>query len=355
VGTQFHARIAALEVRQEPGAEVAWKYSIPFFFLAMVPLGFGLGGAWSFLAVVLLPLAMTFGDVAFGEDAGARDGARFAHRLLVWLYIPLQVALTGWAAAQIFSGALTSVEAAGLTASLGVTAGIFGFIAAHEMVHSPQRSERVLGLLMLASVLYMQFRIAHIYGHHRRAATREDPASARQGESAYHFVPRSAAGQMREAWAFEAARLRLRGERAFSLRNRVLCYLAIETLLLVAIATLSWRVLVFFLLQSALAIFMLEIFNYVAHYGLERRQLASGEWERLGPQHSWNSSRAMNNAALFNMGRHSDHHRAPARAYQRLAPVGGARELPTGYAGAILMALIPPLWRKIMDSRLAAA
>jgi alkane 1-monooxygenase len=100
-----------------------------------------------------------------------------------------------------------------------------------------------------------------------------------------------------------------------------------------------------------LAIVLLELFNYIAHYGLMRRHAWGGRLERLGPQHSWNAMRRMNNAALFNMGRHSDHHRHPARPYQSLDADPGAPELPVGYAGAILLALVPPLWRKVMDPR----
>ena len=80
--------------------------------------------------------------------------------------------------------------------------------------------------------------------------------------------------------------------------------------------------------------------------------IATPNVERLGAQHSWNSSRRMNNRSLFNMGRHSDHHRRPTRAYQQLEAMPDARELPSGYAGAILLALAPPLWRRVMDPRL---
>jgi alkane 1-monooxygenase len=62
----------------------------------------------------------------------------------------------------------------------------------------------------------------------------------------------------------------------------------------------------------------------------------------------------MNNAALFNMGRHSDHHRVMTRSYEGLEPLPRAAELPSGYAAALLTALIPPLWRQIMDVRAEA-
>jgi alkane 1-monooxygenase len=100
-----------------------------------------------------------------------------------------------------------------------------------------------------------------------------------------------------------------------------------------------------------LAIMLLELFNYIAHYGLARRPGPDGRLERFGPRHAWNTARRMNNWSFLNMGRHSDHHRFSARPYQRLETLEGAAHLPTGYAGALLLALVPPLWRKVMDPR----
>jgi len=333
----------------------AVKYFIPLLFLAMVPLGFAWGGAWPFLAVADLPLCLTVFDWLFGvepEIATNTDGMRY--RMLPWLYIPLQIATTGWAAVAISRPAVTLLEGVGLTLSVGLTAGIFGMLAAHEMVHSSRPVERALGLTMLASVCYMQFRIAHIYGHHIHAATLRDSATARRGENAYRFVLRSVRGQLREAWSHEAARLRHRGLSAFGPSNRMLQYFAVEGILVLGVACLGTRALVFFVAQSILAIVLLELFNYIAHYGLVRVALPSGGRERLGSRHSWNSSRRMNNWSLFNMGRHSDHHRVTARHYQCLEPMPNAPELPTGYAGAILLALVPPLWTQIMDPKAEA-
>ncbi len=328
------------------------RFGIPFLFLASAPLGFVLGGAWSFLTMALAPAALCTFDLVLGfeADAQAPPGAR-RYRALPYLYIALQIAVTVWAAASIGRPGVSLVEAVGLTISVGVTAGIFGILAAHEMVHSPVPAERALGLVLLASVGYMHFRIAHIHGHHVHAATLKDPATARRGEGAYRFIVRSVTGQIREAWAFETARLRYRGRRAFGPSNRMLLYLAIEALIAAGVAWVGLRSLAFFVGQAVLAVALLEMFNYIAHYGLARRPQPAGGLERLGPRHSWNSSRRMNNWALFNMGRHSHHHRRPTQAYQRLEIEPGAPELPTGYAGAILLALTPPLWRRIMDPR----
>jgi alkane 1-monooxygenase len=183
----------------------------------------------------------------------------------------------------------------------------------------------------------------------------DDPATARLGESLYAFLPRTVAGQFREAWNFETLRLRRTGRPTVSRGNRMLGYLAIEALFLIVVAALSWRAMIFVVAVAGLAITMLEGFNYVAHYGLMRRIEADGRAERLRPHHSWNSRRSLNNAALFNMGHHSDHHRAMTRSYEALEPVDEAAELPSGYAAALLTALVPPLWRRVMDPRAQAA
>ena len=321
------------------------RYLTPFAFLALLPLGGWLGGAWTFLAAAATPLCLAGLDAIFSEDGAAAAGAGArGTRWLPRLYVVLQLAANAWAALAVANPVTGLLEAVGLTLSAGVTTGVFGFVAAHEMIHSRRRQERALGLTLLGSVFYMHFRIAHVYGHHRRAATAEDPATARLGEGLYAFLLRSIGGQLREAWEFEAQRG----------HNRLIGYVAAETLFLILVALVSLRALAFTVAVAIIAVLLLESFNYVAHYGLTRRIGADGRTERLAPQHSWNSTRRMNNSSLFNMGRHSDHHRRMTRSYEGLEPLRGSAELPSGYAAALLTALVPPLWRRIMDPRAEA-
>lgn len=331
------------------------RYLTPFAFLALVPVGAWLGGAWTFLAAAATPLGLMSLDAALGKEG--RSGQLLDGPVSRWfprIYIVLQLAATAWVAALVARGEVTLLEEVGLIVSTGVTTGVFGFVAAHEMIHSPDPRERALGLTLLGTVLYMHFRIAHVYGHHHRAATAADPASARLGEGLYAFLPRTIAGQFREAWQFEAQRLRRTGRPLFGFDNRMLRYVALEGFFLIAVTLVSLRALTFVVAVALVSIALLETFNYVAHYGLSRQKDANGRPERLGPQHSWNSGRRMNNAALFNMGRHSDHHRVMTRSYEGLEPLAGASDLPSGYAAALLTALVPPLWRHVMDRRARA-
>jgi alkane 1-monooxygenase len=231
-----------------------------------------------------------------------------------------------------------------LAFSVGVAGGVFGMLAAHEAVHGGDPWEALLGAAMLTAMSYRHFRIAHLHGHHRWAGTLRDAATARLGESFYHFLPRTLAGQFCEAWLFEKKRH----------GGRVLGDLAIMAALYTGIGLfLGARALLFFLLQATIAVIVLELFNYIAHYGLERGVDTDGRPEPLTEWHSWNSSNRLANALIFNMGRHSFHHRRPALSYQELRMLN-APELPLGYAGSILAALMPPLWRRVMDGRARA-
>lgn len=326
------------------------SFATPFAFLAATGAGVMLGGAWPLAALALTPAALCSLDHGLGlepDERGAPEGAAF--RILPRLYVALQAALTLWAAWRFAQAPASPGAIAAAALSVGLSAGVFGMLAAHELVHRRERGERALGLMMLALFGYMHFRIAHIHGHHVHAATARDAASARRGEGVYAFLLRAVSGQLAEAWTFEARRLRRAGRRPWDLTNRMLGYLALELAIAAGFASLGPAVFGFWLGQALVAVLMLELFNYIAHYGLQRRP-----GERLGPQHAWNASRRMNNWALFNMGRHSDHHRHPQRAYQSLEAMREGPELPTGYAGAILLALVPPLWRAVMDPRLDA-
>ncbi len=223
-------------------------------------------------------------------------------------------------------------------------------LTAHEMAHSKSRGERMLATWMLSGMAYRHFRIAHVHFHHRWAATELDSATARLGEGFYAFLARTVPGQFLEAWRFE--RKRCAGRPLFD--NRSVVDVAATVLILGAIFAI-WGLAgaAFFAAQSAVAIVVLELFNYIAHYGLRRRSDTAGRIEPLGDRHSWNSSNVLVNLLIFNMGRHSYHHRRPAAAYESLQFIGGAPELPAGYAGSILLALVPPLWRRVMDAEAA--
>lgn len=331
------------------------RYLTPFAFLALLPLGSWLGGPWTFTAGAVTAICMPSLDSALGQHEQRERHSHGQTRWLPRIYILVQLAVTAWIAIIVSRPGFRLFEAVGLAISAGVTTGVFGFVAAHELIHSEEVHNRGLGLTLLATTFYMHFHIAHLGGHHQRAATDGDPASARLGEGLYVFILRSIGGQIREAWIFEAERLRSSERRTFGFGNRMMFYIATEATLLIALALVNWRALVFVLAVAIVAIGLLETFNYIAHYGLRRRVGSDGRVEPLASKHSWNSKKRMDDAALLNMGCHSDHHLHPSRPFDQLRHVRGAAELPFGYATALLTALIPPLWKRIMDERAIAA
>jgi alkane 1-monooxygenase len=268
--------------------------------------------------------------------------------LLPYLYIPAQLVVIGWAI--VVSAHASALGIAALIVSVGLTTGIFGMLTAHEMIHSHDRFEQMLGAVMLTGMSYRHFRVAHVYGHHRYAATARDPSTARLNEGFYRFLIRTVPSQLTDAWQFEQARCGKRGH--VWLRNRVNRDLLVAALIFAAIGWFAGlRGVIFFAAESVVAVSVLEMFNYVAHYGLLRERKATGALEPFAAHHSWNSSNVMANPIIFNMGRHSDHHTRPASPYESLRYIEDSPELPAGYAGSILLALAPPLWRHVMDPR----
>jgi len=298
------------------------------------------------LATVGLLLAALIGAefVAARGDVIKSVSPLSRHRALLHLYVPLQIGLVAWAIAA--AGGTTGLGIASLALSVGVTTGVFGMLTAHELIHSKSRRERMLGTLMLSAMSYRHFRVAHVHVHHRFAATEHDSATARLGEGFYAFLLRTVRGQFLEAWLFERTRCVRRS--VFS--NRMVVDIALTVLIVAAIFAIWGGIgVALFAAQCAVGIIVLELFNYIAHYGLVRRVGIGGRVESLSDCHSWNSSNVWVNLLIFNMGRHSYHHRRPSASYQNLEFVRQAPELPAGYAGSILLALVPPLWRRVMD------
>lgn len=330
-------------------------YMLPYLLLFAIPaighLAFSLGGAW-----VLVPAAFTWAaipalDHVFGENRqnpGAFASSRWLRALPFGYGVLHMLALASGLGQIVHTGTLA--EKLGLTVSLGIGGGL-AIMVAHELMHRPTRAEQRLAELLMASTTYTHFCIEHVWGHHKRVATPDDPASARRGESLYAFLPRTLWGSFRSAWELERARTRNRPW----WRNRMYGYAAFQVLVLAGIGAWlgPWGVVVF-LAQSAIAVLMLETINYIEHYGLARAEVAPGRYERVRPVHSWNASHRVSNWMILNLARHSDHHAFPGRTYAELRHHEDVPQLPNGYAGMMVLATIPPLWFRVMDPRLEA-
>ena len=280
----------------------------------------------------------------------ALEAAKY-YRWITYLFLPLQYAALVWACWLWAGSSLSVFDKVGLALTVGTVAGI-GINTAHELGHKKEKVERWLAKIALAQSLYGHFYIEHNRGHHVRVATPEDPASSRVGETVYAFLPRTVVGSLKNAWRLEQPRFKRRDESHLSIRNDVLnAWLMSVVLWAALLVVFGIGILPYLLLQAAVGIVLLEIVNYLEHYGMLRQKEHTGRYERVRASHSWNSNNIATNVLLYHLQRHSDHHANPTRRYQALRDVDEAPVLPTGYAGMILLALFPPLWFKVMDPR----
>jgi alkane 1-monooxygenase len=279
------------------------------------------------------------------------------YRWITYLYLPIQYAALVWACWMFTRPELSVVDKVGLATTVGTIAGI-GINTAHELGHKKESHERWLAKIALAQSFYGHFYIEHNRGHHVRVATPEDPASSRVGETFYAFWPRTVLGSLRSAWRLEHRRLTRRHRHAVRLDNDVLnAWLMSAVLWGGLLAVFGIGVLPFLVIQAVIGFSLLEVVNYLEHYGMRRQRTGpdgTGRYERVDPSHSWNSNNIATNVLLYHLQRHSDHHANPTRRYQTLRDFAESPVLPTGYAGMIILALVPPLWWKVMDGRVLA-
>jgi len=329
---------------------------------ALLALGAGFGGAWTLLPTVFIfGLLPVLDDRVGRHDAnplGASRGLRWKFDLALWLFVPVQTTALLLVLWRLTHGEAPAsfIETVGLTLSTGVISGSGGIVIAHELMHRASAFSRALAEILMTQATYAHFCIEHVHGHHRNVATPLDPASSRRGENVFAFIPRSILGGALSAWRIESERVGRTGE-SWTLRDRRL-RMTLTTALVYAgvFAIFGAKGAALFLAQSAVAVALLEAINYVEHYGLRRRDLGAGRYERVGPEHSWNSSHRVSNLYLFNLARHSDHHYLASRPYETLRHWDDteAPQLPTGYAAMLLVALVPPLWFRVMNPRVDA-
>lgn len=351
----------------EPGEYVdhkrhAWLLSVfyPLFPVYAIGLHAWTGNEWLLLIPVLFAYtAVPLLDWLLGEDKSnppddivpALEADPY-YRILTWITVPLHIlalVVAVWYAVTAelgWMGWLALVYVTGLASGIAVN-------TAHEMGHKRHWIDQLLSRVALAVPFYGHFTTEHNFGHHSQVATPEDCASARKGESIYRFAWREMPGGLTRAWRIERERLRRRRLPVWHWRNTILQSYAFSILLQGGLAlALGWLVLPFLLVHNLLAWFQLTSANYVEHYGLLRRRLDDGRYERCKPHHSWNSNHICSNLLLFHLERHSDHHANPGRRYQSLRHFDDVPRLPSGYFGMFLLAYVPPLWFKVMDPRL---
>lgn len=341
----------------------AWPYWMTITFVPLVVLAV-LKGGWFILLIpaygwVLMPvLDRIIGRNLENLDPETPDQQLFWFRLLTWIWFPIQFVL-------VFGGIyyLTRVgdygtwENLGIMFGIGVTTGMVGIVYAHELFHKTNRYERNLGDLLMALVLYGHFRTEHLLVHHPWVGTPRDTVTARYNEGFLRAFPRVLWQGPGSAWRAERAMLARRGRTPWHPSNPIWKYVVLQAMALaLAFAIGGWAGVGLFAFQAFVAVWQLELTNYVEHYGLTRKYLGDGKYEPVQLQHSWDSAHRVSGLMLINLQRHADHHVHPMRRYPLLQIYGADRvpQLPTGYPPMTALAMIPPLWRRVFNPKVRA-
>jgi alkane 1-monooxygenase len=337
---------------------------LPFWLpFGLVPLAWisALYGGWT---IVLVPVVtwylFSILDAALGlntdnADVAAGEDDLFWYKTLTIVWMPVQFALLMsllWYVPQ--AEHLSSLERVGVFFGVGVMTGTVGINYSHELMHQKSKLERWMADLLLAMVLYSHFRSEHMLVHHRYVGTPRDPVTARYNEGFHRYYPRVLRQCWQSAFSAEKAMLARKNLRWTHRSNPFWRYWLLQAVFFGMAVTLGgWSGAGLFLVQAGVAIWQLELVNYIEHYGLTRKYLGGGKYEHVQPRHSWNAAQKASNWLLINLQRHSDHHFKPDRRFAVLQTYGpeDAPQLPYGYPVMTMLAMMPPMWRKVMNPR----
>jgi alkane 1-monooxygenase len=298
------------------------------------------------------------------EEAALRDNFWFSFHLCayVWVYVAAIMAVSYYIGVE--SGYLTGgpdklswLALTGIGSSLGISSG-FGIGCIHELIHRPTFTELYHARAVLLFSNYNHFWVEHVWGHHKRVATDEDPASSALNEPLWTFIPKCWYYSLLSACRLENKFLENRDCSWFNINNRILYPFLASFLIDYAIYQyFGPKALFMQIVQSIWTAFLTDQANYIEHYGLRRKRLSdrTDEWgwyddyEKPGWMHAWNTGDRISNWMLFKIERHPDHHVNAGRPYQILRTFKESPTYPTGYAGMFVLSWFPPLWYAVMN------
>ncbi|WP_170791259.1 alkane 1-monooxygenase [Ruegeria lacuscaerulensis] len=344
-----------------------WQSALPFWvsfmLIPIIWISATLGGWWVLLVPIFTWWAFAILDLLTGLELNNADpdtsdkGLRW-YILLTNIWVPVQfITLFSLIWFATHTDHLSLASKIGLFFGMGVISGTIGINYSHELMHQKGRFERWLGDILLAMVLYSHFRSEHLLVHHRYVGTPRDPVTARYNEGFHRFYPRVLRQCLTSAFKAERDKLARKDRPWTDASNPFWRYWVLQGgMVLLALGVGGWSGVALFLLQAGVAIWQLELVNYVEHYGLTRKHLGDGKYEHVKPQHSWNASQKASNWLLINLQRHSDHHYKPNRRFPLLQHHSeyAAPQLPYGYPVMTVAAMIPPVWWRVMNPRVRA-
>lgn len=308
---------------------------------------------YAFIVIPILELIMKDYETEYDENQKKKRLSNYIFDILLYLNIPFVFFLLFYGLYNLTNTSLIFYEKIGIISSLGILLATNAINVAHELGHRKSKIEITLSKILLIPCLYMHFYLEHNFGHHKNVATPDDPATSKFNQNIYSFWISSVYNQYINAWRIQNDILIRNKKKFISLENEMLCYIVIQLFYLSMIFLLFGLYgLLFGIILGVQAFLFLETINYIEHYGLVREKLPSGRYERVQTHHSWNSNHLIGRIVLYELTRHSDHHFKSSKKYQILENKKNSPQLPYGYPTSILLALIPPLWFKIINPKL---
>lgn len=297
-------------------------------------------------------VAMSLLDISLNEDSDdTEDSDSILFKLALWLYVPMQYLMILFTLHTLTTQNLTTTQLVCLILSNGFIAGTFGITVAHDLCHGT-KFDKFLSYILLFSVNYPTFVSEHIHTHHRWVATEKDPGTSRFNQHLYSFLLRSFVQGFIEVIRTENERLRQGKSKNYIFNNRVFLLICTVILINLLIAALCGaEVMILFIISSFISMLCIHGTNYLQHYGLERKKTSNGRYEKMQPYYAWHSYGLCSKYCMVNMQRHGDHHANPSKPYQNLSFSDEVPILPFSNPLMFLIALVPPLWFKIMNPR----
>ena len=336
---------------------------LKYLFAYTIPLStyvsFYLGGYFSFFtlgyAFILIPileLILNETDRKYSENEKEDRLKNFLFDGMLYLNLPIVFILLSYGLNKLIVDSYETYEIIGLIFSLGILLATNAINVAHELGHRKNILDRNLSKLLFLPCLYMHFYLEHNLGHHKNVGTQEDPATARYNQNLFHFWIESVIKQYFNAWSIQLRLLSMEKRSFFSVKNDMFFYTIFQIGYLIFLFQIFGLMgMVYGIIAAVISFLFLETINYIEHYGLKRKKLTSGRYERVEKFHSWNSNHIVGRIVLYELTRHSDHHYKSNKKYQILENINESPQLPFGYPTSMLLAIFPPLWFYIMNKR----
>lgn len=323
------------------------SFSIPFSCYFSIEYN----GIWSWTTIIyafgmipLIELILGAGHGGQEELTEEREHSIYFDFLL-YLNLPVLYYFLYSGFNLFYTNTLSSADTWGKLLSIGITLGASGINVAHELGHKSSLVAQITSKLLLIPSLYTHFTVQHNRGHHLNVGTPIDPATAKKGDIVYLFWWRSIINAYIQAWALENKRLQKLNKPILSLRNEMIVNTIVSFMYLGSIYYFyNTYVLCIGIAIAIISFLLLETINYIEHYGLSRKLMDNGKYERVELFHSWNSNHILGRIVLYELTRHADHHYKANKKYQTLLHYDESPQLPYGYPTSLLIALVPPMW-----------